>query len=392
MPPLQLALPTLPASASRQGPAAALLNRQFAVGAVGTTAQYGNPGAAPPTNAIGGTDFGGNNFISFAPPLDTSTAQFDARYARVGLVTRGAGCRAGAGLSGAWGASQCVFSTPSVPNPDESLDPLLSYGPLRYTAQLAGPGGAMGTTGQSATFQGSTAEGGPAVAERQQFQFGEERREQAMDNVLAFQYNVLPVPPPFGGSLTMGFDTYSQSAGGLAGNANELHLTSDLDYRSTAAMAVPLGGALLRACAETFLIKSIACEAGGTTRVTVYGKHPFAVGDTLVLEGFAAANRDPARPSSRRGSDPRPLRLSHPPAKPLRYRLPPVSHPPAIRQPSACHLSAIRQAPISTLLPSACGTTHGPNRRWGCGCGSTGSRRSHPCATGASASAAAPPA
>ena len=122
-----------------------------------------------------------------------------------------------------------------------------------------------------------------------------------MDNVLAFQYIVQPAPPPFGGPLSGGFDTYDQTVGGasgsggggLASNANEWHLSSDLDYSNTSSLVIPSGGALLRACAETFLIKSIACESTGTTRVTVYGKHPYAVGDTVVMQGFSAVNRDP---------------------------------------------------------------------------------------------------
>jgi hypothetical protein len=57
--------------------------------------------------------------------------------------------------------------------------------------------------------------------------YNEERVEQYMDNVLAFEYVVQSEGPS---------NPYNQSATGLPATVDQQHLTNDLDYKNNAAL------------------------------------------------------------------------------------------------------------------------------------------------------------
>ena len=163
----------------------------------------------------------------------------------------------------------------------------------------AAPGSAraplgIGNTGRGATMGSYADEGGPVVTTRKEFQYNEERSEQYMDNVLAFEFTVEGVR-----TRPDGVDAYVQSAANAGEvSANETHLTSDLEYLGTDALELDAdGGSIKRACANVFQVKAIEC--GAETIVTVYGKHRMLPGDVVALEGInrrtpprGAFNRD----------------------------------------------------------------------------------------------------
>ena len=168
------------------GPDASLLNKQHTVGAV----------RASGSGAVSRTDAGvsrgdGNDIITFYPPLDLRGRSFDASQAVVGRANIGNECRAGAGKDGTkHGAAYCLFSADTryhLPTTDSTL---LDH--TRYGQQLPGQPGhlGIGNTGRGATMGSYADEGGPVVTTRKEFQYNEERSEQYMDNVLAFEFTV----------------------------------------------------------------------------------------------------------------------------------------------------------------------------------------------------------
>lgn len=137
-------------------------------------------------------------------------------------------------------------------------------------------------------------EGGPVVTTRKEFQYNEERSEQYMDNVLAFEFTVK------GGTYASdGVDAYAQSAANAGEvSANEEHLTSDLDYLGVDALQLDAGGgSIKRACANVFQVKAIEC--GAETIVTVYGKHRMLPGDVVALEGIESTDASARRAFNR---------------------------------------------------------------------------------------------
>jgi hypothetical protein len=135
----------------------------------------------------------------------------------------------------------------------------------------------IGNTGRGATFAQSAEEGGSVVTTRKEYQYNEERVEQYMDNVLAFEFNVLvegAASPPF---------LYDQSDTGPASGDTQQHLTNDLDYKSRTALELN-GGSIKRACANVYQVKSLTCAIKAV--VEVYGKHRLLPGDVVALEGI----------------------------------------------------------------------------------------------------------
>ena len=272
------------------GPDASLLNKQHTVGAV----------RASGSGAVSRTDAGvsrgdGNDIITFYPPLDLRGRSFDASQAVVGRANIGNECRAGAGKDGTkHGAAYCLFSADTryhLPTTDSTL---LDH--TRYGQQLPGQPGhlGIGNTGRGATMGSYADEGGPVVTTRKEFQYNEERSEQYMDNVLAFEFTVE------GGTYASdGVDAYVQSAANAGEvSANETHLTSDLEYLGTDALELDAdGGSIKRACANVFQVKAIEC--GAETIVTVYGKHRMLPGDVVALEGIQSTDASARRAFNR---------------------------------------------------------------------------------------------
>ena len=124
---------------------------------------------------------------------------------------------------------------------------------------------------RAATFAVAAEEGGSVVNTRKEFQYAEDRTEQYMDNVLAFEL------------VVQSDDAYDQAD--VANTADQEHLSADLDYASKNALELN-GGTIKRACANVFQVKSIDCAGNAT--VEVYGKHRLLPGDIVQLEGIDA--------------------------------------------------------------------------------------------------------
>ena len=218
---------------------AGLLNKQHAVG------------------TVSGTGTGGNDMLTFEPPLDLTGKVFDASVAVLGRVNIGHECRSdGAGGASEHGEGYCTFSADvrhRLPTGDSTL---LEH--TRYAPQLPGP------------------DGGGVVATRKEFQYNEDRVEQYMDNVLAFELTV-----------ATGGGAYDQTKGNLGATAGEAMQSNDLEYVSRHALELN-GGTIKRACPMTFQIKAITC--GVKTVVEVYGRHRLKPGDKIAVEGVVGDN------------------------------------------------------------------------------------------------------
>lgn len=238
------------------GADAHLLNKQHTIGSVSST------GAS------------GNDLFTFIPPLDLSdgSLEFDARFAIVGRANIGASCRAGGvGDKTSHGENYCMFSHDTRYSLPVSDSTLLDH--TRYAQQLPGQPGrfGIGNTGGGATFAVAAEEGGSVVNTRKEIQYAEDRTEQYMDNVLAFEI------------VVQSDDAYDQAD--VANTADQEHLSADLDYASKNALELN-GGTIKRACANVFQVKSIDCAGNAT--VEVYGKHRLLPGDIVQLEGIDA--------------------------------------------------------------------------------------------------------
>ena len=163
-----------------------------------------------------------------------------------------------------------------------------------WTAAPGQPGHlGIGNTGRGATM-GSYADEGAVVTTRKEFQYNEERSEQYMDNVLAFEFTVE------GGTYASdGVDAYVQSAANAGEvSANETHLTSDLEYLGTDALELDADGRVHQArVRNVFQVKAIGC--GAETIVTVYGKHRMLPGDVVALEGIQSTDASARRAFNR---------------------------------------------------------------------------------------------
>jgi len=249
------------------GADAHLLNKQHTIGTVSSS---GTSGLTPGGSAQTGD---GNDRFTFDPPLDLSdlNLDFEAGVAVVGRVNIGSQCRShGLNGRGAHGNDYCTFSVDAL---GDNSNVLLRH--TQYENQLPGQPGELGigNTGKGATFWTSAEQGGPVVATRKGFQYNEERVEQYMDNVLAFEYTVQSEGP---------YDTYDQTVAGLQGTTNQEHLTNDLDYKSAGALELN-GGTIKRACASVYQVKAVSCDT--QAQVELYGKHQLRAGDVVTLEG-----------------------------------------------------------------------------------------------------------
>ena len=128
------------------------------------------------------------------------------------------------------GAAYCLFSADTryhLPTTDSTL---LDH--TRYGQQLPGQPGhlGIGNTGRGATMGSYADEGGPVVTTRKEFQYNEERSEQYMDNVLAFEFTVE-------GYVRVGRCGRVVQSAANAGevSANETHLVR-LEYLGTDAL------------------------------------------------------------------------------------------------------------------------------------------------------------
>ena len=258
-----------------------LVNKQHTVREVSSTGTSGTTygGAAATTGE-------GNNLINFEPPLDLSTAVFDSRLAVVGRANIGSECRShGLREKDNHGPGYCTFSADTRYHLPTSDSTLLDH--TRYGQQLPGQPGrfGIGNTGRGATFAVSAEEGGSVVTTRKEYQYNEERVEQYMDNVLAFEYIVQSE------GAANAYVLYDQSETGLPSTANQQHLTNDLDYKDRSALELN-GGTIKRACANVFQVRSLTC--GTKAVVEVYGMHRLLPGDVIALEGIEDTSNTPA--------------------------------------------------------------------------------------------------
>lgn len=190
---------------------------------------------------VSGTGTTGNNLLTFEPPLNLTNRAFDASRAVVARVNGGDSCRAeSAGVVGAGerahGSGFCVF--------------------------------------------GSEADA-----------FDERRREQFMDNTLAFALRV---------NTTEGwvaYENYDQAGSvdgvfGSAANPPTPHLARRLEYAGARALVVngAAGVSIKRACVDAFQVTQVEC--GERVVVTVRGKHRLLPGDYVRLEGVGDAAAD----------------------------------------------------------------------------------------------------
>jgi hypothetical protein len=199
------------------GDDADLLNKAHAVGTVSGT---------------GGVS-SGNDLFTFEPPLNLTDRSFDARFVSVGRINKGQECRAAsAGMAAGGGGPPhgsgfCVFGS------------------------------------ESSNF------------------FEENRREQYMDNVLAFAFVVNA------SSGTPAIEEYDQADATRA--PWNPHLSARLEYYDQNALTMDSETtSVKRACVDVFQIKHIEC--GVNTVLTVYGKHRLLPGDYVALEGVGVTD------------------------------------------------------------------------------------------------------
>jgi hypothetical protein len=130
---------------------------------------------------------------------------------------------------------------------------------------------------------------------RREVQFDEERIEQYMDNVLAFEYRVTSSSRGVAGE-----DDYDQAVGGLDLTSGQAHLTADLDYTGTNALDLN-GGSIKRACADTYQVSAIsAANPSELTLVThaspqtsaISATHTLLPGDIIYVAGVEGADKD----------------------------------------------------------------------------------------------------
>ena len=192
---------------------------------------------------VSGTGTTGNNLVTFEPPLNLTGCAFDASRATVARVNAGQACRA------------------------ESAALALGDG-----ERVAGAGFCV---------FGSEEDG-----------FDEGRREQFMDNVLAF---ALRVNTSEAHAASEGYDQAGGSADGAAGSAANPpspHLAFDLEYAGAGALRADRasGVSVRRACSGVFQVTQLEC--GARVAVTVRGKHRLLPGDYVRLEGVGDAAAD----------------------------------------------------------------------------------------------------
>lgn len=210
-------------------------------GVVGSDASLINKRHAVGT--VSGTGTTGNDLLTFEPPLNLTNRAFDASKAVVSRVNGGDSCRA------------------------ESAGEMLGFGERAHGAGFC--------------VFGSEADA-----------FDEERREQFMDNTLAFALRV---------NTTEGwvnYENYDQAGsvdGGVSGSgANEPtpHLARRLEYANANALVVngAAGVSIKRACVDAFAVTQVEC--GERVVVTVRGKHRLLPGDYVRLEGVGDAAAD----------------------------------------------------------------------------------------------------
>jgi hypothetical protein len=192
---------------------------------------------------VSGTGTTGNNLVTFEPPLNLTGRAFDASRATVARINAGQACRA------------------------ESAALALGDG-----ERVAGAGFCV---------FGSEADA-----------FDEGRREQFMDNVLAF---ALRVNTSEAHAASEGYDQAGRSADGAAGSAANPpspHLAFDLEYAGAGALRADRasGVSVRRACSGVFQVTQLEC--GARVAVTVRGKHRLLPGDYVRLEGVGDAASD----------------------------------------------------------------------------------------------------
>ena len=192
---------------------------------------------------VSGTGSSGNNLLTFEPPLNLIGRAFDASRATVARVNAGQECRA------------------------ESAD---------------AHGAGQRTHGAGFCVFGSEADA-----------FDEDRREQFMDNVLAFALRVNTSEGTV--ALTTEYDQTGPAVDGDPGSAANPptpHLAFDLEYAGADALGVDAdsGVSIRRACVDVFQVTQLEC--GERAVVTVHGKHRLLPGDAVRLEGVGDAAAD----------------------------------------------------------------------------------------------------